>query len=234
MVAAVSKTSGVNLGFDVSESRYIADQKIDIVAKAFGFQWPSLEFINLMYKEMVTKNGVFSIKLQWPEFKYLNDQFGKDNERVFAQLFPNSSYIYLRRRSVVKQAVSMRIATMTGDWGDRGGGVGKSREGLHYNYNTLLSDCLKLLDYERSWKAFFTKYSIQFMELYYEDFICDFEETIKSILEFCDIEGLSKPVGDCGKMKKQSNALNQEWIARFLADLEDDPKHKIDLCRLGL
>jgi len=173
-----------------------------------------MECSKAQYLERITKlrstpNGVFSTKIHYHQLKKFNG--GKP-------LYDNSEslYIYLRRKNVIKQAISTCIAEQTGAWISTDN---KERhvENIHVqpDYNPIrISNLINsiYIDYA-NWDYFFLKNKIKPIQIYFEDLIKDTDKYLSI---------LAKEVGEEYKSnaksttKKQSQSINDDWYNRYV------------------
>src|SRR5690554_4240321 len=76
------------------------------------------ELVSAIQAIRTSPNGVFSIKIHYPHI----DNFGGID--VIKKLFPESYFVFLTRKDLLNQAISLSIAKQTGVWisGQKGKG----------------------------------------------------------------------------------------------------------------
>jgi LPS sulfotransferase NodH len=172
-----------------------------------------------------TIDGVFGMKMNWNQFetflktsRKLSDPFNpdiKDNELTEA-LFPNVSYILMRRRNKVKQAISYSRAMQTGIWREK-----KDQDESYKDYvltpvydREHIEGCLdELLAFDVCWENYLARHNLNFLDVWYEDLVKDFQSKILEIYSFLDIKSDSPPQP---LLKRQADATSEEWYRRFL------------------
>lgn len=162
-----------------------------------------------LQQKRTSPNGVFSIKVHYPHIK----QFGS-----FAQLqsvFPNAHYVLLSRHDVLKQAVSLSIASQTGVWI---AGQKPRMENPEYNFEHI-NNCLKrtILN-NASWRYCLAASGSQYIELDFDSVKDQLAGTIGRIAEFMGVQVLPEQIPSQQVTKKQSNPLNKEWEQRFIEE----------------
>lgn len=103
----------------------------------------------------------------------------------FYRFFAKGVWVYVERRDVYAQAVSMYLAEETGLWVRRRGRTENNveRKTPAYNFGRL-SAFLRNFALERdAWQAFFRHYGIEPIRIYYEDAVDDYPEYLNELLE---------------------------------------------------
>jgi LPS sulfotransferase NodH len=169
-----------------------------------------------------TDNGVFGAKLmfnQLPELRVLTGALpefsGLDDNEILARLFDQPTYIWVRRRDTVRQAVSLWKALQNRRW--REGGEG-GRAQLQYRYEGI-DHLVRLFESDDAgWRAHFSRSGITPLAVSYEDDLMrDPESTLRAALDWI---GVSAPPGwrlDA-PLARQADALSEEWVRRYLRD----------------
>lgn len=129
-------------------------------------------------------------------------------------------FIFLRRRNVVRQAISMHIAQITNQWT---AAMPAKRSVLPADYrfdelNRLLDSIFAQND---KWERAFGYLGIEPLRIFYEDAMSDLPHYTEMIAEFMGIDTHSFPQAreHTPWLKQQSTDLNYEWEARFREDL---------------
>ena len=55
----------------------------------------------------------------------------------------------------------------------------------------------------------------------YEDFVCDYEQTVRDVLDYLGLGGQVSEIPP-PLLARTSNQVNEEWVARYLSDLNGD------------
>ncbi len=163
-------------------------------------------------------------------------------------VFPGLHYIQTLRRDKVRQAVSLAKAVQSNHWADLGrlsdepdkhrwigdlaaaspffagqltNTLDESRRlaNLRYDFKQLAGFLRTIRKNEEAWTRYFTEAGITPHTVVYEDMVSKYDETVIATLDYLEIE---RPVPGASRpriMRSQSDALNDEWATRFLADL---------------
>lgn len=190
-------------------------------------------YCNSVLQEGLTANGIFGIKMHWWQmYDFLkiareSDLFTEKTDiEILNSVFPNLKFIYISREDMVAQAVSTTIALQTGEW--RKGVNSKNKESIKKNKvqsknsSVLKFQPLKIYRWEQSfkdqnrrWKEFFSENNLDYYELTYGKLTSNFEQEMKNIINFLDIDENSIENKITMATKKQSNNVNQRFIRYY-------------------
>jgi LPS sulfotransferase NodH len=173
-----------------------------------------------------TRNGVFGAKLhldQIDNFKthlrrFLSQPAARFDHLLF-DTFPHLSFIWLKRRDKVAQAVSLYRAQYTGEFlrPRRPDEPGPSKALVPPYDETIIRGHMEVLKAQETvWSEIFRTCAIEpLVIIEYEDFVNAFEETIAHVLQKL---GLSVPAKiSRPDMRRQADELSSAWIAKFRA-----------------
>lgn len=155
-------------------------------------------------------NGCFGCKLHYDHFAALT-QSGQ-----FEQLFPNIVCIFMRRRDIVSQAVSWAKAASTGSWIAEQPAFSTA----HYNRQDVESKLQKIILDNAQWLYVISRRSWPVLEVFYEDFVENPEQTIVSVFDFLNIEpDASKSMADFSLPVRQGGKTNADWKQAYLTQV---------------
>ena len=163
-------------------------------------------------RRRTSPNGVFGIKLHYRHVVELGGI-----ERVKA-LLPDARYILLRRANVLAQAVSYAKATQTDVWFS---GMEPQGEAF-YDYRLIEQSLRKLLLDTTAWHHLLVTRGLPFMDLTFEEVLRDTPGTTRRIADFLEVTLEPHEIPDQPRTQRQSDPLNEEWIARFRRDYEGE------------
>ncbi len=185
-----------------------------------------------LWEQGTSANGIFSVKHSMytgrtqkiiEELKELRGISGPIDENEFwSDLFPNCKHIYLTRRNKIRQAVSWWKAIKDNVWHLKEGvsqALDQEFFETHYDFDAIHHLFREASLRECAIEDYYSRNNITPLTLVYEDFIDRFEETIKEILNFLEIEG-----GNITAPKyyaKTANAGSEIWVQRFRQDLQE-------------
>lgn len=178
-------------------------------------------YVDRLFEVRTSPNGVFGTKL-FPEFY----QFMHIANILWR--FPNMQFIYLERKDLLSQAVSLAIAQQTKQWS----GVKSSQLKPRYNYN-LIAHCVNQINKSNAfWKYHFKKNNIDPIRISYEDFIKDPDKIVKNILDnFGVIPDPSSSI-EVPTWEKQSDVINLKWKNKFYNELKTKNPELLKLYRV--
>jgi LPS sulfotransferase NodH len=186
-----------------------------------------------------TPNGVFGAKLMFNQLDELHALAGRlpelaglEIEVLLERLFGQPRYIWISRRDVVRQAVSMWKALQSRRWrADDGNGDDDGGDGLdgpdgdddesvapHYRFDAIDHLVRRFQAEERGWQSFFSRHGVEPLAIAYEDeLVVDRDGTIRRALEWL---GVSPPPGWHAEepMRRQSGSSSDDWVAAYHRD----------------
>jgi LPS sulfotransferase NodH len=148
-------------------------------------------------------NGVFSLKVDLPR---LLPFLGTDGA-LLTELSPN--FVYLCRRDLVAQAVSLHRAAVEDRWNT---GQKATRE-AEFDLTAIADWIQHLTGMMASWEAFFSVHRITPLRLIYEDMVADPAGTVDRVADFVAADCLDRSALST-RYARQSDALSREWAER--------------------
>lgn len=174
------------------------------------------------FEQGTTENGVFGTKITWAyfrDFTRLARRAGRQDvapRDIPSAVFPNlRSFVWIRRRDTVRQAVSLWKALQTWEWRQEGESNAQ-RPKLRFSYPAVDHLKLRIDEHNAAWKKCFRQYGVRPIEIVYEDFIKDYKT---AILKLLDEIGISVPENftiATPKMKRQADSISEEWVREYL------------------
>ncbi|BDP41403.1 hypothetical protein DAETH_13720 [Deinococcus aetherius] len=183
----------------------------------------TLRDLQEMLRAGTTQGGVFGLKYgpdqrfgQWIQTFRRELALPPEMPRpdVWQAMFPNSRHLYMTRRNKVRLAVSWWRAIVSGEWHRRHGQAPQDGD-LQGRYsfdaiNHLFAECSLR---EAAIEEFFAEGGILPLTLVYEDFIRDYEGTVRAVLTHLDLP-TRVPVAPPA-FTRLADALTEEWVQRF-------------------
>src|SRR5438270_3215815 len=169
-----------------------------------------------------TSNGVFGFKLMgWSLEGFLarlraTEQFASADSTdldVLRSAFPRLQFIRIIRRDKLRQAISKARAMQTGLWKLADG---KNAVSEAHFYRDLISQCLRQGEIQQAaWDCFFDNFPAAPLMIEYEQLSCDYERTMRTVLNFLGItlqrrSKIGEPI-----TLKQSDTISDEWERRY-------------------
>jgi LPS sulfotransferase NodH len=173
-----------------------------------------------------TSNGIFGLKHSFhePHFSQIIELFCRLPEApqaeqnrgaVWEHALPNHRHIFMTRRNKVRLAVSWWKAIKTQQWHRQLGAPTKS-VGLDGAYDfeaihRLFDECSMR---EAGIQEFFADARIVPLTIVYEDFIQDYEKTVRKVLDFLELDTINVAIPSPA-LVPTADAISEEWVQRF-------------------
>ncbi len=177
-----------------------------------------------------TANGVFGAKLMFNQLDELQALAGGVPEfsgleigALLERLFDRPRYIWVTRRDVVRQAVSMWKAIQTRAWRD-----GDSDDSVtpQYRFDAIDHLVRRFAADERGWQSYFSRHAIEPLRIAYEDeLVADRDGTVKRALDWL---GVTPPPGWRAEepLRRQADTESDDWVAAYHRD-RDAAQHPV-------
>lgn len=158
-----------------------------------------------LMRRRTSPNGVFGIKVHYSHLPV----FGGFSQ--LSQLFPDPHFVLLTRHDVMSQAVSLAMAKQTGSW------IADQQADItpEYRFDDIDNGMRRILFENSSWKYTLSATGAKYIDLNFDAVKCDTARVVKQIADFMQIKVDADKVPQAPVTRKQSNELNQQWIARF-------------------
>jgi LPS sulfotransferase NodH len=175
-----------------------------------------------------TDNGVFGAKLMWgtldevvTKLAPLHPDLDGNDVALLRRAFGRTRFVHLRRDDVLAQAVSWLRAEQTGTWfvggnGEISGGAGDGRA-PHFDADGIGHFVSTIRQHNAAWESWFARWGIQPHAVRYEELVGDMAATTHGILDFLGLEVPDGGYPVVARHRRQSDELNQQWIARYRA-----------------
>jgi LPS sulfotransferase NodH len=185
-----------------------------------------------LWKIGCTENGIFGIKHSFhePHFSQLMDQMREfptcphaepNRTAIWESAFPNHRHIFMTRRNKIRLAVSWWRAIQSQEWHLRAGQTHKEIDLANaYSFdaiNHLYNECAMR---EAGIQEFFAEGGIVPLNLYYEDFILQYEGTIRTVLRLLNLDDQAVPIPE-PPLAKTADEVSEEWVQRFRKERQE-------------
>jgi LPS sulfotransferase NodH len=196
--------------------------------RTLGIAGPA-DYLDKVIAAGSTANGVFGLKLHWHQVPALLDAFadskGLDRKRAtrwpldewLTSRFATSYYLWLRRRNKVAQGISYYRAVHSDIWRVRPGVAAKpASEGPEVQFNFAEVDRHVRLgeEFDRDWLAFFKSRKLKVLVLVYEDFIAEYEKTLRGVWQYLGMGAQPLTIPPM-RLERQADALSLEWEREY-------------------
>lgn len=166
-------------------------------------------YVEKLFKVRTSPNGVFGMKL-FPEHL----QFMHLASIVW--LFPNLKFIYLTRKDILAQTVSLTRAMQTSQWSNYDVPQGEAT----YDYKALIYNLGRIEKAMLFWEGYFKNKNIQPYRVTYENLVKQPDELTEKILKHFGIEQDPKLAVELPLFEKQTYKNSFNWNERFNEDLK--------------
>jgi trehalose 2-sulfotransferase len=174
-----------------------------------------------------TPNGVFGAKVMWNQLADLQELTAGDEQaaphdplELLRALVAPTHWIWVRRRDVIGQAVSLWRALQTQAWRDDRTVACVAR----YSRPAIAHLVALLQSQDTAWKRLFADGGVAPLELVYEQFASDLRGGVAAVLAHL---GLPAPpdVRSAGEppLRRQADRLSEAWAAAYRAGADAPP-----------
>lgn len=182
--------------------------------------YPKYILNNLSFN--ASENGVSGVKMMWENFEYLIQKLHKyycdlnlSDYELLNKVFPNVKFIYINRKSKLRQAVSLDKAIQTSTWyikREKSNRIKIKRYIMSPKFITKAIENLRKQD--QNWENFFMINNIKPFRIVYEDFHNNYENIICNCIIYLDLDNnkfsLNPPT-----IQKQSGFLTNLWFVYY-------------------
>ncbi len=194
----------------------------DIHIKKISQRWnigdsPTL-YIDTLLRKRTNENGIFSVKLQW-------EQFRKWRNLIEKHIFHGREvvYIFLTRMNIKAQAISLHKSLVSGIWGITDEITTRPLTNIRLGDIDNIRHCARIIYREElMWRCYFAEHAINPMRIYYEDYVRDQPGHFKLIAERLGITASPPPAEE--KSPPNTLARLQVDVEEFCKILHEDLK----------
>lgn len=197
------------------------------IAEAHGLAAdPEKDFAAYIHELMgvrQTPNGVFGAKMMWKHLPVFCEAFGGDPAKPWFTLraqLPELRCLWVRRKGVVRQAISLVKAKQSNIYNTLQLGEGRVEEtaNLRYDFEAIDKEVKRFQREDAAWEGFFRDSAITPAVVVYEEFVRDFDAHVRRVLTHLDVELPQDFQTPTTNYVRQSDATNDEWAARYESD----------------
>lgn len=187
------------------------------------------QFVDKLVEATSSENGVFGTKLHWSTQGDMHSAL-KDSlclkaagvqHRSLTELlemkFSAVRYIWLRRRNKVAQGISHYRANQSGLWEIPKGSVceaSNAGDAVEFSYR-LIHECVACAcEYDRQWEHYFTSYTLTPLQLFYEDLVASYDQSLRRVLEFLSVCHNDLPQAD-PPLERMADMKSLEWETKY-------------------
>jgi trehalose 2-sulfotransferase len=183
------------------------------------------EHLERTFRLGTTDNGVFGAKLMWNQLTDLEQHAtavpelaGLAGSDLLDRLLGHPSYVWMRRREKVRQAISMWRALQTRTWRREHPTDDGVTPSLSYSFEGIDHLRRRLTADDEAWGRYFLHSLIEPLELIYEDDVSpDPAGVVAAVLVYIGVDVPPDWTPEAG-MSQQSDELNDEWYTLYQRD----------------
>jgi len=189
-------------------------------------------FFDQVRKRGMTENGCFGIKLMWESYiqatNFLRTKEENENLSRFELInktYPDLKFIYIARRSKIRQAVSFAKAETIGAYNSNQyeklniDNAWKNKVKEKYDFELIFSLYKQLIQEELTWITFFVDNKVDVKTIYYEDLVKNPNACIQEIFDYIGLDASQINNVNAG-LKKESDEINEDWVKKFSKDIQ--------------
>jgi LPS sulfotransferase NodH len=177
------------------------------------------DVIRYIMSRRTSPNGCFGLKAHYSHLENLYTVIGLQT------LINEYKFVFLRRKNLLSQAVSLAFSEQTGSWIS---GMPEQMAPL-YDYELINNKLIRISRDNARWERFLYGPRLPTYEIFYEDVLADPGESIRRIMTFLGTEEAYVENDETFVPKPESTSVKREWCERFSQEhrtrlLNDDPQ----------
>lgn len=228
-----SQRTGSTLLTEALEATGIAGKPHEWLLDRYLNDYPDgpVELQQHLWESGSTANGIFGCKHSFcePHFSQLLEKFHQfpncpfdeqNRARIWEYAFPNHRHIFMTRRNKVRLAVSWWKAIKGQEWHRRAGESPKSVDlAGAYSFESIYHLYCECSMREAGIQEFFSEGNIIPLSIVYEDFIQEYEKTLRKILEYLELDTTNIEI-PAPPLAPTTDAISEEWVQRFREEFQ--------------
>lgn len=175
------------------------------------------EYFRNVSRVKQTRNGVYGIKASWFQFKNFRHLLNDDD------CLNGYRYIYLTRRNIAAQAVSLYKATASSVFHTNvhhDNSAVQKLKSLEYDFEKIQHWYLHIILQEKGWYEYFISKRISPCYITYEEIDEDVGSVVKRIAHYVGVNPDKVSLSERPSVfTKVSDSRNLEWSCRFMMEL---------------
>ena len=141
--------------------------------------------------------------------------------RIWEYTFPNHRHIFMTRRNKVRLAVSWWRAAQKKEWHRLPGAVPRAIDSPEeYSFDAIESLYCQAVMREAGLQELFTEGGLAPLTLVYEDFILEYEKTVRKVLEFLGLDTIGAEIPP-PHFVPTADSVSEEWVQRFRQERQE-------------
>jgi len=211
---------------------YFNELYVRVIASRFGLpgadepvDWPP-EITGIYLKRLFacrTRDGLFATKIQHKHYRlFLENQAG-------AALFQGATLVYLTRKNILAQAVSLHFAELTGQWSfDETAATKPKAEKNFFDNEAVEHYARELISEQVLWELMFQRLQLKPLRITYEELLLDPGQTLRNVAQLVGVELPPMPLEHDGEGRYRTDPsqpsksevlqyCRQAWFAKQAA-----------------
>ena len=190
-----------------------------------------------LWKSASTANGILGLKHSFhePHFTALIEWLRQfpgcpphelNRVHIWEHAFPHHRHIFMTRRNKVRLAVSWWKAIQTQEWHRQSGSAANAFDLTEaYSFEAIHHLYVECSMREAGIQEFFAEGNIVPLTIVYEDFIQEYENIVRRVLEYLGLD--TTPVKIFPPfLLPTADDLSEEWVQRFRHDIQKGWKNR--------
>ncbi len=190
------------------------------------------ELQRALWERGSTANGVFGLKHSFhePHFTTWIERFRLvpgcpasevNRVQIWEHALPNHRHIFMTRRNKVRLAVSWWKAIQSQQWHRLAGTAPRDVDlSEAYSFDAIHHLYCECSMREAGIQEFFAEGNIVPLTIVYEDFIQEYEKTVREVLELLGLDGKGLEISP-PSLARTANEISEEWVQRFRQELQE-------------
>jgi trehalose 2-sulfotransferase len=181
----------------------------------YGIEMSFPVSMRVMVEERTGANGVFGAKIHWDQVEDIGPESGYEGSPYVFLLeeFPGARYIYLSREDTLAQAISLNIASQTGEWWRATNVTNPFKTPVQpiYNPDEILRIEVEIRRQCQAWENFFRVEAIMPLRMDYETLAAGYTNEVGRALEFLCLDPTAARTIPEPRLQRQTCELNKLW-----------------------
>lgn len=169
------------------------------------------DYLRLLSARTRTGNGVFGAKVMYGNLAAVLAP-------ATSSLLPGLKYIRIIRRDALRQAVSNLRASQTDHWSHAQAEDSPPKMPPRYDFALIEERLARIQRQNAKWDRFFADFATRPAVVYYEDLAANLSDGVRAVLRHLEIEAPEPLFSAPLTLRRQGDALNEEWLERYRAD----------------
>jgi LPS sulfotransferase NodH len=192
-------------------------------------------YLALVYRLGSTGNGIFGAKIHWSNLRWALAKFsemprfvGLDRAAILHRAFPDLRVVHVIRRDRARQAVSWARMAQDGIWvvpADEPEPAWPPPGGApRYDYQLIAQLEALIAEGEAGWRQLYADLGLTPCEVVYEELASPegYAPVTRAVLAHLGLGDHTGPI-PAPQTRRQSNDLNEAWLASYLEDKAASP-----------